>query len=276
MHRIGEFAKISGISIETLRHYDQLGILTPAQVDPQSGYRLYEAAQLTAVYEILALKDAGLSLSEIAEVREALPDAQALVSLLEAKATLMRHALHAQGHRLERLLTRIFLVKNGGVPQMHTVTIKSTLPIWVCSQRRQIKKQQFDEALEAMWPAVNAHIDQAHGKRVIPCLMLYHDNTYDFQQPLLDIEVAEPLAEPIEAGEGVEVYALPAVEQMACTVHEGPFQTIGKAYALLETWLREGGYLMDGPLREIYHKGDWATDDPNAYITELQVPVRKA
>jgi DNA-binding transcriptional MerR regulator len=68
MFRIGEFSRITRVTIDTLRHYDALGLLKPAKVDPFTGYRYYSARQLMSLYRILALKEVGFSLEEIARI----------------------------------------------------------------------------------------------------------------------------------------------------------------------------------------------------------------
>ena len=65
MIRIGDFSKLSRISVKTLRYYDEMGLLKPVEVDPFTGYRLYEYSQLSTLNRILALKDLGFSLEEI-------------------------------------------------------------------------------------------------------------------------------------------------------------------------------------------------------------------
>src|ERR1700761_4883591 len=65
MFSIGEFARLGGVSIRTLRHYDETGLLRPAAVDPDTGYRRYSAAQLGQINRIMALKELGLSLAQI-------------------------------------------------------------------------------------------------------------------------------------------------------------------------------------------------------------------
>ncbi len=65
MFRIGEFAQIAQVSGRLLRYYDQLGLLSPVRIDPQSGYRWYSAKQLPRLNRILALKELGLTLEQI-------------------------------------------------------------------------------------------------------------------------------------------------------------------------------------------------------------------
>jgi DNA-binding transcriptional MerR regulator len=65
MFSIGEFARLGTVSVRTLRHYDEIGLLRPARVDPETGYRGYSADQLGQLNRIIALKELGLSLAQV-------------------------------------------------------------------------------------------------------------------------------------------------------------------------------------------------------------------
>ncbi len=164
---------------------------------------------------------------------------------------------------------------------MNEISIKKVEPILVASTRKVFDKKEFDVNLEKMWPAVNEYIDQKGVKKTIPCLMLYHSGWWDLKQwnvmydeKNLDVEVAEPVTKSFEGYDEVRVYELPRVEKMACIVHNGPFSTIKKTFDTLFEWMKQNNYLADGPVREIYHKGEWATDNSNEYITEIQIPIK--
>ena len=148
--KIGQFATLSGVTVETLRHWDAVGLLQPGVRDEESGYRLYDTAQLAVVYRILALKDVGFSLKEMAAILEKHTGTPTLLALLEEKAVSLQKTLALEQVRLERLLNNIFLVKNGGIPIMNETTIKQVSPILVCAQRRTIAKVDFDAELEMM------------------------------------------------------------------------------------------------------------------------------
>lgn len=272
MFRIGEFARMSGISINTLYHYDNIGLLKPVRVDDFTGYRYYEASQLITLNKIIALKDAGFSLSEITEFLNSNPTTKSLINILEVKADSLEKALEKEIDRLKRLQTNIFLIKNGGIPTMNEISIKKIEPILGASLRGVFLKngeEDFDSFCENLWSDLNKHIDKMGGKRTIPCMTIYHENS----DVKFDMEAIEPITKEIKEGDVVKVYELPAVEKMACIVHKGPFSTIGKTYGILFDWISNNGYLKCGPAREIYHKGEWATDDVNEYITELQCPI---
>ena len=281
MFRIGEFSKLCGLSADTLYHYERLKILRPIAVDALTGYRYYDASQLVTVNKILALKDAGFALDEIAHTLEGDVSRASLIQMLENKAKLLDTALAEEHSRLERLHTHIFLIKNGGIPYMNGITMKKVSPILVASTRRAFPTSAFDENLEEMWPAVNAYITKNGAKPAIPCLMIYHSGWWDMKQwniaydaQNLDVEVAEPITRAFDGDGDVRVYELPMVEKMACVVHNGPFSSIGETCDTLFAWMKQNGYCADGPIREIYHKGDWATDNPEEYVTELQIPIQ--
>ena len=281
MLRIGEFSKLSGLSADTLYHYERIGILVPASVDESTGYRGYDFVQLLTDNKIVALKDAGFSLEEIAGVLHEAPSPANLIEKLEEKARILEDHLSGENQRLERLHTNIFLIKNGGIPQMNDITIKRVEPVLVASMRKTLDKSRFDETLGIMWPKVNQYIDSKGIKRTIPCLMLYHSGWWDqkalnmaYDEHMLDLEVAEPVTRVFPGSEEVSVYTLPPVEKMASVVHKGPFSTIPATCEMLFDWMKHNHYVADGPVREIYHKGDWVTDNPDEYITELQVPIK--
>ena len=281
MFRIGEFSKLCGLSADTLYHYEKQKILIPMSVDKYTGYRYYDASQIVTVNKILALKDAGFSLIEISNLIKDDAPVRLLLEMLENKAQLLETTLEEEYNRLERLHTNIFLIKNGGIPQMNEIIIKTVEPIFVASTRKVFAKESFDENLEQMWPTVNNYINEKSIKRTIPCLMIYHSGWWDMKQwnliydeQTLDVEVVEPITKFFEGNEEVQVYELSKVEKMACIVHHGSFSTIGKTFETLFEWIRINDYVADGPIREIYHKGDWVTDNPSEYITELQIPIK--
>jgi DNA-binding transcriptional MerR regulator len=89
MWRIGQLARIAGVSDRTLRHYDKIGLLPPAAVDAATGYRWYGTAELTRLERIRALRRLGLSLRQIADLADA-PDTDLRRALADTAAALRR------------------------------------------------------------------------------------------------------------------------------------------------------------------------------------------
>ena len=274
MFRIGEFSKLCGLSLDTLYHYDNRNILKPSKIDKVNGYRYYEAAQLVTVNKIRALKDSGFTLDEIAEVLRSNLPVSSLIELLERKSLMLEEELDRENRRLERLRTNIFIIKNGGIPLMNEITIKSIEPILIASILKTFHKSKFDEELTTMWKEVNDYIDLKGGKRTLPCMMIYHIGWGEMDSSeTLEVEVVEPVTKKIEGNEVVKVYELATVEKMACVIHKGSFTTIDKSSKALFNWIKQNGYTKIGPMKEIYHKGEWMTSDPEEYVTEIQVAI---
>jgi len=276
MFKIGEFSKMSGLSIDTLHHYEMMGILVPVFTDTFTGYRFYDAAQLITVNKIVALKDANFSLKEINTLINSNISVIEFLKFIEDKANSLEEALKQETDRLNRLRNNIFLIRNGGIPQMNEIIIKRVEPILTATIRRKFHKSRFDDELGNMWEEVNRIIDNNNVKRTIPCMMLYHTGWWSLDTTeTLDVEVVEPITKKFQEAHEVKVYELPAEDFMASIVHHGSFATIGKAFEDLFNWIKNNNYVIDGPLREIYHKGDWVTANQEEYVTEIQVPVKK-
>src|ERR671938_983721 len=96
MFKIGEFSRLTQVTVKALRHYDRLGLLTPAHTDPFTGYRFYSAAQLPRLNRLLALKDLGLSLEQIGPFLDAELSPEQLRALLLVKQSEMRRQLEAE------------------------------------------------------------------------------------------------------------------------------------------------------------------------------------
>src|SRR5258708_11227624 len=100
MLKIGELSRLSRVTVQTLRHYDDLGLLKPSQVDTFTGYRYYLPNQLLRLYRILALKDLGFSLEQIAKLLENDLSTQELRGMLKMKQVEIEQHLEEEQARL--------------------------------------------------------------------------------------------------------------------------------------------------------------------------------
>lgn len=267
--KIGDFARIGQVTVQTLRHYDELGLLKPAVVDIGSGYRYYVMDQLPRLHRILALKDLGFSLEQIARLLEDdLPFAE-LRGMLRMKQNELRAQVQEELDRLERLEARLHLIEQENRPLHYEVILKRVEPLRIVSVRR-IIPSYWEEG--PLWVELSEQIQKAgvtvHGHY----LSLYHSS-----EPVIDAEVCAPVPADLKEIHGLSIRTLPAVETMASTIHQGSFAGLASAYAELLKWVDAHGYIIVGPDREIYLRlpEDVSRQDPNA-ITEMQVPIRKA
>ena len=103
MFKIGEFSKLTQVSIRMLRYYDEMGLLKPAAIDPWTGYRLYGVKQIPVLNKIVYLRDAGFQVAEIAKALQA-PDEQTFLAQLERKDGQIEQQIQAEQEQLERLM----------------------------------------------------------------------------------------------------------------------------------------------------------------------------
>jgi DNA-binding transcriptional MerR regulator len=131
MLKIGDFARLSNVSVRTLRYYDDLGLIAPARVDELTGYRYYSIDQLPRLNRLLALKDLGFSLDQIARVLiEGVTHAQ-LRGMLVLKRAEVEDLLSEEQRRLERIEARLREIEQEDTMPEDTATpvlIDSPLP----------------------------------------------------------------------------------------------------------------------------------------------------
>src|SRR5271168_4465477 len=122
MFRIGEFAQIAQVSGRQLRFYDQLGLLRPAHIDTQTGYRYYTIRQLPRLNSILALKELGLSLEQIGPLLEKEMSPKELRAMLTMKRAQIERSLQEEESRLRHIESRIAQIdKHGSVEDFDVV-----------------------------------------------------------------------------------------------------------------------------------------------------------
>ena len=113
MIRIGDFSKLSRVSVKALRYYDEMGLLKPVSVDRFTGYRLYEYSQLSALNRILALKELGFSLEEIGRLLDDGLSVEQMRGMLKLRETEARQRVREETERLERIESRLRANRTG-------------------------------------------------------------------------------------------------------------------------------------------------------------------
>ncbi len=272
MIRIGDFSKLSRISIKTLRFYDEMDLLKPVEVDRFTGYRYYEYGQLARLNRILALKDLGFALEEIRKMLESDLSLEQMRGMLKLREAESRQKVREEAERLLRIEARLKQIEQEEVMSKYDVVIKKIEPLKVASVRGVVPTPPDQGTL---WRELEGYLAMHRVRGMGPCLSLYHDDEYKERD--WDIEVCEPIAEDVPPSKRIVVQELPLVETMACTIHAGPFVTLNEAYDAIMRWVDENGYHIAGPVREVYLKTakQGSQTDPGT-VTEIQVPVERA
>jgi effector-binding domain-containing protein len=271
MIKIGDFSKLSQVTVKTLHHYDQLGLLKPLQVDRFTGYRYYGLEQLSRLNRILALKDLGFSLQQIAQVlADDLPSSE-IRGMLKLKQAEVQQQVLVEQARLARIEARLRQIEQEQRMPANEVVLKKIEPQLVAAIRDTIPdRSQVNAMFNRLFDEVSAYVVQHDGKFAGPPMDLWHDNEY--RERDMNVEAIVPIQGPLPESERVRVYELPGVETMACVLHHGSFDNFGESYGAIFQWIEANGYRIVGPNREIYLQYE-RNGDPARYITEIQFPV---
>lgn len=272
MIRIGDFSKLSQVSIKTLRFYDDRGLLKPVHVDNLNGYRYYDCGQLPRLHRILVLKNLGFSLEEITHLLEENLSAGQLHGMLKMRQAQINRNVHQETERLGQVEKWLRHIEQEDFMSDYDVVIKRINPIKIASIRGIVPTPPEQGGL---WNELEGYLAMHHIRGTEACFSLYHDDEH--RERDWDIEVCEPISGDLPEEGNVRITTLPSVAEMASTIHAGPFVTLDQAYDAILKWVDENGYLITGPCREVYLKTPKRPGDQNdtGTVTEIQFPVTK-
>jgi DNA-binding transcriptional MerR regulator len=267
MLKIGEFARLSQVSMKTLRHYDNLGLLRPSRIDQESGYRLYEMGQLADMMRILALKDCGFALEEIGQLLRTY-DEKEIETLLNQRVAAQQVLVAQEQARLQRLVARVKQLASTREVPLYDVALKRTEPLTLVGLREDVaSSEEIGPLAWKVWQL----LQQRALVPVGPLVHLYFD-AKAFDEGF-DLFVGAAVAALPAAMSDFQIMRLPEGEQVACVLYRGDYPDIRRAYIALNVWLETSGYRLAGPCREIYHRSPLHTQDPASYLTEIQSPI---
>lgn len=251
LFKIGEIAKILGITRKTILVYEEMDLLTPAVKDENSGYRYYTADNMTQIRSIRSLQTLGLSLSEI---REYYYDSKNLdhhlARLMDLRAALDRNIQ----------LLQVRAAKPGDL-SIHRIC----LPKQVCFCRR----YPYKNTANASDKLRDTYIAAARtGKMSITARMF----TMRIEKPdkSLDLLCCIPVEDDFAGEERVEFSESPAL----CIYYRGPYEGIGTSIATLNTYVETNHIQTTGPFRSIFLEGPPSRGEQSSdYITQVVVPI---
>src|SRR5450432_3412186 len=194
MLKIGEFARVGQVSIATLRHYDQYGLLKPITLDPETGYRYYTLDQLPRLNRILALKDLGFPLEQIAQFLEnnlSLEQLRGMFQLKQAQTQLM---IDTEQDRLSRIAARLHQIEQEGKLSIHEVLLKEVAALHIASIRA-IIPIPLQSNTNYLYTTIIAYLNQQHIQHTHPPLLMLHSRSEQRADGLyIDAEAAIPLS----------------------------------------------------------------------------------
>lgn len=270
MFRIGEFSKLTQISIRMLRYYDEVGLLTPAEVDKWTGHRLYSVEQIPRLNKILYLRDSGLNVGEIALAL--MMDEQSLLSQLDRKHIEIENVIQAEQEKLRKLeLAKNEILRGKG--ELHYNISVKPIPAYQVLSLRRVVPTYYSEG--DLWQELAAFAAEHKAEISGNTFSIYHNT--EFREKDVDIELCAPVKKTGENHAPFCFRMTEPVSNMACTMVCGDFSNIKGAYLAFAKWLQENSeYKMSDPMRQIVHRGPWNEADPDKYLIELQIPLEYA
>ena len=267
MLKIGDFSKLSRVSIRMLRHYDDIGLLKPAEIDEFTGYRYYREEQLFTIGRITALKDMGFALADIIRILEIYDDKERFDEfLLERQKELEKISketeyklmlLDTARKRLRKEQNMKYDVTVKIIPERYAATVHMIIP------RYEDEQMAWNMMKEYKAPLVPAE----------PCLAgcSFFDNEY--KEENVEIIAWMTVKGQYEDSEHVKFETIPAVKVASCII-KGSYEQMTDATATAMSWIKENGYkLADSPMFCIYHVSPAQTNNPDEYVTEACFPV---
>ena len=270
MLKIGEFSKLSRISVRLLRQYDENSLLTPEATDPFTGYRYYSEYQLPVANRITALKDMGFTQAAIPEVLECYGDLEALERCLRLKRAEAAAAMEEAERRLRLLDTALERLRKDEAMK-YDVTVKTIPERTVASVRQVTPSYDREGDLWGIFCQETARMKIQDGDPVL-CTAVFHDREY--KESDVDVEIQKTVKGTYPDTEHVKFKTVPAV-QVASAMLRGSYAGITEASEAVAAWVRENGYAFDGAAFWIYHVSPHETRNPDEFLTEICYPVRK-
>lgn len=274
MFSIGDFARHGRVSVRMLRHYDAIGLLRPAHVDPHSGYRSYTAGQLALLNRIIALKDLGFSLEQVRDMLDEQVSVEQLRGMLMLRRAELSAAIAADEARLVQVEARLRTIETEGQMPSDDVVVKRIAATWVAEltdTAAGFRPEDIGPVVKPLCAELGRRLDGASG--IVPTgrPICYYERPANAEDKVT-VHAAVPIAGPPEnpAGRnGLTVTELPAAERAATIVHRGSMDSVLPSWQALARWVAANGHESTGWPRELYLE---CPDDPDQWVTELQEP----
>jgi DNA-binding transcriptional MerR regulator len=267
MFSIGDFARLGLVSVRMLRHYDAIGLLRPAHVDPATGYRSYQAGQLSRLNRIVAIKDLGFTLEQVRAILDEKVSAEELHGMVRLRRAQLEAQISADLARLRSVEARLRSIETEGYMKTAEVLLKKVSPIRVAelsARAASYDSEDISPVIQPLYGEVCARLEAAGVAITGPGIAYYQQED--------DGSVTVHASMPVSAGPHADfqVVDLPGLETAATIIHHGSMDEVGQTFQTLAHWIEENGYRSLGLAREVYLDCPESLD---AWVTELQIEV---
>jgi DNA-binding transcriptional MerR regulator len=275
MFSIGEFSRIARVTPRQLRHYEGLGLFQPERIDPETGYRFYSALQLPRLNRILALKELGLTLTQILRLLDENISAEEIRGMLTLRKAQVEQTLRDELERVRSIEARLGQIEEQG--ELFDDIVLKAMPARTFLSIRQIvpsKEEGF-----ALMTEIQRVLPRLIGRSVIgQFALLFPSDSFEIEN--IDVEMGflldgdAPETVLLSDGRMMTTRTLPAVEIMATMVCVGIINH-ELCYGRLGTWMEHHHFQLGGPGWEVFIE-PFNPAKPDQFVIEVQLPVIRA
>lgn len=268
MFSIGEFSRLCRVSTKTLRHYDNINLLKPAWIDEENNYRYYSIEQMERMLLISKLKTYHFPLEDIQKLINKKEKSELIETLKQKAVTLVNEIetlkqlvaqMNSDIDSFERGKRLIFMKDDMEIKIVHT-TQKL-----VASIRKKIKADEGEKLFYELVELIGRNKWQACGEPI----SIYHNNKDD-DANFLDMEVCVPIL----SGRGQHCRIFEGGDCIY-TKFVGSYDDLTGVYPALFAWKEHENYQLAASPYQKYLKGSYDTENPQEYVTEIFLPVKK-
>jgi DNA-binding transcriptional MerR regulator len=275
MFSIGDFAKHGRVSVRMLRHYDAIGLLSPAAVDPASGYRFYHADQLRRLNRVIALKDLGFSLHQVHAILDDQVNGDELRGMLRLRRAQLEAQMTADAARLTGVEARLRMIETEGYMNTEDVVLKEVPRVRVAelaATAASYAGEDIGPVIKPLYPELLRRLDAA---RVAPAgpPVAYYEPAAGESGEAITVHAAVPVTAEPHPGHNFAILDLPGIGSAATVIHRGSMDEADRSLQILARWIDDNGYRMVGYAREVCL--EFVPDEPDKWVHEFQVTVAR-
>jgi DNA-binding transcriptional MerR regulator len=270
MFAIGEFARHGRVSVRMLRHYDAIGLLEPVCVDPATGYRYYEAGQLSRLNRIVALKNLGFTLHQVASVLDDQVTPAELRGMLKLRQAELQEQIATDAARLAQVEARLLAIESEAREPAPVVVrqIAAARVAELSGTAAGYEPEFITRVIQPLYHELTHRLCTA-GIAVTGPGIAYYEDAGD-EAGAIKVHAALPVAERPSGEQNFCVVDLFEIPAAATLIHHGSMASVLPSIQALARWIDASGYQSLGYAREVTLKFG---DVRDSWVTELQEPI---
>ena len=267
MLKIGDFSKMSKVTIKALRYYEKEKLLIPKYVDESNGYRYYESSQLIDLSRIIYLKQIGLTIDEIKQI---IIENKSFSELLKTKKKELENTIFDYSNKLSKI--NYLLEENN----MKEEIFEKTIPACYVYYKEGVLKDYSEASKFILESGTECLKLNPNIKCVEPdyCYVNYLDGEY--KEKNIRVRYAQAVIKedtPFKENENIKFMDIPETKCI-CIYHKGSYDNLGNAYGKIMKYIEDNKLEITDFPRECYIDGIWNKENVEDWLTEIQVPIK--